>query len=108
MKKLSAKVGEYTDSQGNIKGKYVNLGVIMSNQNGHYALLDPTVSLSGVLASQNAYASKQGKPYSDRIMVGIYEDQQQGQRQQPQQPQQRQQAPQQQAPAQDFEQDIPF
>lgn len=89
MKKLSAKTGEY-QKDGQTKGRYVNIGVIQqSNDGGEYVLLDPTVSLAGILATQNALAAQQGKEPRDRVMVGVFEEQQQGgyQQQQQQQPQ---------------------
>lgn len=95
MKKLTVKTGEYVNGQGETKGRYANIGVIMSNENGEFALIDPTVCLGGIFALQQAYNATQGKAPSDRIMAGIYEEntQQQGQQQAPQQ--NYQQAPQQ-------------
>ena len=102
MKKLTVKIGEYTNAQNEVKGRYANIGVIMSNENGEFALIDPTVCLGGIFALQQAYNATQGKAPSDRIMTGIYEEnsQQQGQQGQGAQPAQYQQAPQQQAPQQ--------
>lgn len=75
-RRLSAKIGEYQDKQsGETKGEYVQIGVILNNNNGDYVLLDPTVSLSGVLAKQNALEFKKGGVMRDNIMCGIYEDQ---------------------------------
>lgn len=108
-KKLSAKIGEYTNQQGETKGRYVSLGVVMSSNNGSYVLLDPTVSLSGILACQNTMAATKGEQQRDRVMVSVFDEQenQQPQRNQQnygQQPQ-RQPAP----PANDFDdQSIPF
>jgi hypothetical protein len=94
-KKLVVKTGEYTNNQGETKGRYVNIGVVMANANGSYVLLDPTVSLSGLLACQNATAAAKGEQMRDRVMVSVFDDDNQQQRQ-PQQPQpQQQQAPQQ-------------
>lgn len=135
-KKLTAKIGEY-EKDGQIKGRYVNIGVVMqSNDGGEYVLLDPTVSLSGVMAQQNTLAMQNQQPLRDRIMVGVWAEE--GAQQYNQQPQQRQQqqaptpqhrpsnaptmtsqqynqqqAPQQQAPQStpgfdDFADDIPF
>ena len=101
MKKLSAKTGEY-QKDGQTKGRYTNIGVLQnSNDGGEYILLDPTVSLAGILAAQNALAQQQGKEIRDRVMVGVFEDQPQ---QQPQQQQQYQQAPQQQPQQQQYQQ----
>jgi len=93
MKKLTVKTGEYVNGQGETKGRYANIGVIMSNENGEFALIDPTVCLGGIFALQQAYNATQGKAPSDRIMAGVYEENNQ---QQPQQQQNHQQAPQQQ------------
>ena len=75
-KRLSAKIGEYQDKQsGETKGEYVQIGVILNNNNGDYLLLDPTVSLAGVLAKQNALEFKKGGTMRDNVMCGIYEEQ---------------------------------
>lgn len=50
-KRISAKIEVY-EKDGQQKGKYVNIGVIMSNENGEYVMLNPTVDLSGVLLKQ--------------------------------------------------------
>ena len=75
-RRISAKVSEYVDKQTNeTKGEYVQIGVILNNNNGDYLLLDPTVSLSGVLAKQNALEFKKGGVMRDNVMCGIYEEQ---------------------------------
>lgn len=98
-KRLVAKTGEY-QKDGQAKGEYTKIGVILSNQNGEYILMDPAVSLAGVLVKQNALAASKGEQIRDNVMISIFEDdnqnQQQGQQQQqqqgnwgqPQQPQQ--------------------
>lgn len=73
VKKLTARVGEY-EKDGQKKGVYVNLGVIMSNSNGEYMLLDPTVDLAGVLMQQRILAQQTGKKAGDRVMVSIWDD----------------------------------
>lgn len=77
-KRLVAKVGEY-QKDGQTKGEYVKIGVILENQNGEYLLIDPSVSLSGILAKQNAMAANAGQPMRDNVMAGIFTDQNQGQ-----------------------------
>lgn len=75
-KRLSAKVGEYQDKQTKeTKGEYVQIGVILNNESGEFLLLDPSVSLAGVLAKQNALEFKKGGQIRDNVMCGIYEDQ---------------------------------
>ena len=93
-KRATAKTGEY-QKDGETKGEYTKLGVVLSNDNGEYMLLDPTVSLAGVLAKQNALAMKQNKPIRDSVMVSFFEDDNQQPQQQPQQGGYQQQAPQQ-------------
>jgi uncharacterized membrane protein YgcG len=80
-KRLAAKVGEY-QKDGQTKGEYARLGVIMQNDNGEYLLLDPSVSIAGVLAKQNALAAQKGGQQRDMVMVSIFDDSQQGQQQQ--------------------------
>ena len=76
-KRLTAKVGEY-QKDGQTKGRYVDLGVILSNNNGEYILLDPSVSLAGVLAMQSAMTDRP----RDKVMVSIFDnDRNGGQRQ---------------------------
>ncbi len=81
-KRLSAKVGEY-QKDSDTKGEYVQIGVILNNDNGEFLLLDPSVSLAGVLAKQNALEFKKGGQMRDNVMCGIYEENnsQQGQQQ---------------------------
>lgn len=100
MKTLSAKIDSY-QKDGQTKGKYVTLGVIMSNDDGEFALLDPSISLAGVMFKQNATAEKEGRQKNTRIMCSIYDE---SKRQQ-----QPQQQAQQQRPAQENAGDsIPF
>ena len=99
MKKLVAKVGEYTNNNGETKGRYTNLGVLVTGSDGgEYMLLDPTVNMAGVFALQAAMNAKNGKQDSDRVMVSVWEEnnQQQGQGAPQQQQQNNQQQPQQQ------------
>lgn len=94
MKRLAIKVGEY-QKDGQTKGEYVKVGVLMSNDNGEYILLDPSVNLAGCLLKQRIMNSgKQTKGKGDMVMCSVFEQQQQ------------QAAQQQTAP--DFNDDIPF
>ena len=89
-KRLSAVVGEYT-KDGAQKAEWANIGVIGTGKNGkEYVLLDPTVSLAGILVKQNVLAQKRGEQPSDMVMTSVFEEnnQQQGQQQGYQQPQQ--------------------
>ena len=81
-KRIVAKTGSYQDKQTNeTKGEYTKLGVLLSNDNGDYMLLDPCVSLGGVLIKQNALAAKTGGQQRDMVMVSIFEDDNQGKQQ---------------------------
>tara|TARA_B110000881_G_scaffold191781_1_gene183994 strand:- start:915 stop:1319 length:405 start_codon:yes stop_codon:yes gene_type:complete len=134
MKRLVSKTGTYT-KEGQEKGEYTKIGVLLEGEGGEYMILDPTVNLAGVLLKQNALAAAQGKQQRDSVMVSVFTEDGQGQQaQQPQQapqhnqgyqqPNAPQQAPQQpqggyqqanQQPAQqpaagfdNFDDDIPF
>lgn len=72
-KRIVAKTGEYP-KDGQIKGEYTKLGVMLSNDNGDYMLLDPTVNLAGVIIKQNALAAKSGGQQRDMVMVSIFDD----------------------------------
>ena len=99
MKKLVAKVGEYINNNGETKGRYANLGVLMQgNDGGEYILMDPLASVSGAFSMQQAMNAANGKAPSDRLMVSVWEEnnQQQGQGAPQQQQQNNQQQPQQQ------------
>ena len=84
-KDIVAKTGEYTDREGNVKGEWTKIGVILSGQNGDYILLDPAVNLAGVLAKQNMAAIERRKAGDEKartgkaVMCSIFDrDQQQG------------------------------
>lgn len=113
-KRLVAKVDEY-EKDGQQKGKYVEIGVILSNDNGEYALLDPTINLAGVLQKQNMLGRKKQQQPRDMVAVSIFDNSNQGGQQQggwgqPQKPQQSQQMQQQQSQQGDYPYDdsIPF
>lgn len=72
-KDLVIKVGEY-EKEGETKGEYLKVGVILSGENGEYALLDPSVSLSGALIKQRIMnAGKQNKGKGDMVMCSIFD-----------------------------------
>lgn len=73
-KRLVARVGTFNDKDGNEKGEYVKVGVILSNDNGEFALIDPTVNLAGVLMKQRILNPQKA---GDSVMCGIYDDSQQ-------------------------------
>lgn len=82
-KRLVAVTGNYTNKEGQEKAEYTEIGVIITGKNGKdYALLDPAINLAGVLLKQNALAAKRGEAPSDRVMLSVFE---QDNQQQPQQ-----------------------
>lgn len=91
-KRITAKIEIYTDKEGNQKGKYVDIGVILSNDNGEYILLNPTIDLSGVLIKQRLMNPQKA---GGSVMCNIFTDEP------------RQQASNS-APDADFDDDIPF
>lgn len=97
-KRLVAVTGNYTNKEGQEKAEYTEIGVIITGKNGKdYALLDPAINLAGLLLKQNALAAKRGEAPSDRVMLSVFEqDNQQGQQGGYHQPAQGYQQPQQQ------------
>ena len=90
-KRISAVTGEYQNQQGEQKAEFTQIGIAGVSQAGkEYILLDPSVSLAGILAKQNALAFKRGEPMRDMIMCSVFEQESQQQNQQGsyQQPQQ--------------------
>jgi hypothetical protein len=73
VKRLMVKTGEY-QKDGQTKGRYTEVGVILSNDNGEYALLDPAVNLAGVLMQQKILADNNGGTSGDRVMVSIFDN----------------------------------
>ena len=73
VKKLVAKVGEY-EKDGQTKGRYVQIGVILSNDKGENAIMDPSVNLAGALTMQNMTNHKAGRKTGDKLMVSIFSD----------------------------------
>lgn len=70
MKRLVAKTGEY-EKDGETKGRYTDIGVLMSNDNGEYILLNPEINLAGVLIKQRLLNPKKG---NSSVMVSIFSD----------------------------------
>ena len=91
---LVVKVGEYTDGQGQTKGRFKNVGVVMDGQNGPYILLDRTFNPAGV----------GGNDGRESIIVSMYEPKQDGD----QSTQQRPAAPAQRAPQRPLDDEVPF
>jgi hypothetical protein len=75
-----ATVGEYTDGQGQQKKRYLNVGAVMSNDNGFYLLLDKTFNPAGL-----------AEPGKGSILLSMFEPKPRDNQQQGQQPQQNQQ-----------------
>ena len=73
---LVAKVGEYTDKNGEKKSKWLNVGVILpGKEGGEFVLLDPTVNLAGVLVKQRMMNPQKG---GDTVMVSVFDRDSQG------------------------------
>ena len=71
---IVAKVGEYTDRQGNTKARYENVGALMQGDNGPFIMMKRTFNLAGL--------PQDGR---DNALLSCFEprdDQQQGTRQQ--------------------------
>lgn len=96
---LAVKTGEYTNAQGETKGRYENVGSVMQGDNGQFVILKRTFNPAGVPNPDD----------KDSVLISCFEPQHSGQQQAPmggmqqgyQQPQQQyQQQPQQQQPMQ--------
>jgi len=72
VKRLVAKTGQY-EKDGQTKGRYTEVGIIMSNDKGEYCLLDPAINLAGILLQQQALAAQTGGRSGDKVMVSIFE-----------------------------------
>jgi hypothetical protein len=66
---LVVKVGEYTDGQGQTKGRFKNVGVVMESDKGPYILLDRTFNPAGV-------GGNEGR---ESIIISMYEPRQDNQ-----------------------------
>jgi hypothetical protein len=97
MKRLAIKVGEY-EKDGKTKGKYVDLGVILTSENGEYCLLNPSVNLAGVLIQQRVLNAAKGQKggKGDMVMCSIFSDDDRKESSAPAKP------------ANEFDDDIPF
>lgn len=71
-KRIAAKVGTY-EKDGQTKGEYVDIGVILSNNDGEYVLLNPTVDLSGVLMKQRILAQETGKTSGASVIASVFD-----------------------------------
>lgn len=83
-RRLVMKISEY-EKDGQTKGEYVELGVILENDKGEYALINPHVDLAGVLMAQRILAQKTGRKLGDKVACSIFDNNQNGGHQAPQQ-----------------------
>lgn len=68
---LAVKVGEYTDKQGNTKGRYQNVGALMMGDKGPFIMLAKWFNPAGVVDSRGG----------ESILISAFEPKQDGQRQ---------------------------
>lgn len=73
---VAVKTGTYTDSQGQEKGRYENIGVVLQGDKGPYMLLKKTFNPAGVNSDR------------DTIMVSLFQPQQNNEQRQQQAAQQ--------------------
>jgi len=77
IKDLAVKTGEYTDNQGNTKGRYENVGAIMKGDDGNsFMMLKRTFNPAGVPNPQSR----------DSVLISMFDPK--GQQQNQQQPKQ--------------------
>ena len=72
---IVAKVGEYTDRQGNTKARYENVGALMQGDNGPFIMMKRTFNIAGL--------PHDGRDHALLACFEPRDDQQQGNRQQP-------------------------
>lgn len=72
-KKISARIGEY-QKEGKTVGKYAEVGVIIEKDGKNFILLDPSISLAGLLAKQNKQEWDKQGAMRDMVMCGIYDN----------------------------------
>lgn len=97
IKDLAVKTGEYTDKNGEKKGRYENIGSIWEGDRGQFIMLKSTFNPAGV----------ERQPGKDSIMVSVFDirdDKQSGQTA----PRQQRAAPQQSAPQFEDDESLPF
>ena len=102
-KRITAKIGTYMKDGGQ-KGKYVNIGVILNNDNGEYILFDPSVNMAGIAFLQSQLPD--AKPNSTSVIASIFTDEPREQAAQSQSSGSSNQA--QQSSGDDFSDDVPF
>jgi hypothetical protein len=89
----AVKVSTYTDSNGEQKGRYENIGSVMMGEDGPYMILKRTFNAAGVPNPDNR----------DSVIVSFFAPKDKDQ--QPQQQPKQKPKP---APAAEYEDDIPF
>ncbi len=77
-KRICVKVDEY-EKDGKVKGKYIEIGVILNNNDGEYVLLNPYVDLAGILLSQNILNHKKDKSNNLKVSASIFSNENESQ-----------------------------
>ena len=68
---IAVKTGEYTNAQGETKGRYENIGSLMQGDDGQFLILKRTFNIAGVPNPEN----------KDSVIASLFEPKQQGQQQ---------------------------
>lgn len=66
---LAVKIGEYTDKQGNTKGRYQNVGALMMGDKGPFIMLAKWFNPAGVVDSRGG----------ESILISAFEPKKEGQ-----------------------------
>ena len=69
-RRITAKIDTY-EKDGETKGQYIGIGVIMDGQYGEYVLLNPTIDLAGVLMRQRILDPSKA---SKSVLCNIFDD----------------------------------
>ena len=94
---LSVKTGEYTDRDGNTKGRYENIGKVFQGDNGFFLVLKRTFNPAGVPNPEDR----------DSVLVSMFEPREHGPQAQAPQQGGSQRTPEPQGGG-NFDDDIPF
>jgi hypothetical protein len=99
---MAVKTGEYTNAQGETKGRYQNVGAVMKGDNGLMIIMDRTFNPAGLPNPENR----------SNIIISLFEprdnNQQQRKPEYPEQPQAQTNNPESPAGGDPFNDDIPF
>lgn len=67
---LAAKVGEWTNAQGEVKSRYKNVGSVMEGEHGQFILLDKTFNPAGIVSQKDSVIISMFEPKENNQQQG--------------------------------------